>query len=118
MSKIQLFSYVFSIVSAGVVGTAKIDTNNVNLIASAVILLVGGVICWLMKSVLQRTQEKLDIILDQLLPNDPPMKITDSKAKKGGSRRRYIGDLIPTLCCWILTIALFAEIIVQVIFWK
>jgi hypothetical protein len=66
--RFNFFLAFFSIVSAGAIGTIHYEAGKVNVIASAVILLVGGFICWLIRSVLSRSQEKLDIILDHGCP--------------------------------------------------
>lgn len=112
--RFNFFMVFFSIVVAGAIGTIDFSSSKVNLIVSIAVLIVGSVICWLLKSVLKRSQEKLDIILDHLIPAEHPAKIVDERARKGGSRRRFIGELIPTLCCIILTGALVTELVIQV----
>ena len=110
--RFNFFIIFFSVIAAGAINAIQYD-----LLLSGSILSIGLVVCWPLRSVLARSQEKLDIILDQLLPDDHPAKELDRRSRKGGSRRRVIGVTIPLICCWVLTLALFAEIVLQVAKW-
>lgn len=113
--RFNFFLIFFSIVVAGAIAVAPF-----NMPTSCVILAIGNVICWLLRSALNRSQEKLDIILDQILPEahpDHPAIKVDKRSRKGGTRRRLIGETIPLICCWFLTLSLLF-IIAQTSCWK
>jgi hypothetical protein len=97
--RFNYFMLFYSITIAGFVG-AK------NPIYAQIILTIGAIITALFASVLKRSQQKLDIILEDLFNDENhPAKIIDKIAGGSkGSRRRYIGVLIPTICYWTLTI--------------
>jgi hypothetical protein len=89
----------FSLVLAGAL-------NARSQIIMQLILSLGAVATALFASVIARAQEKLDIALRDLT-TDPthPVSIVESRAKKGGSRRRLIGIHIPRLCVAALGVA-------------
>jgi len=99
--RFNFFLVLFSIVIAG-------SVNAKTQVQLRIILGIGTVVGVLFASVLGRSQEKLDLILNDLFTDDShPATIIDKKAKKSGSRRRLIGVWIPRLCCAVL-IVLFA----------
>jgi hypothetical protein len=95
-SRFSFFLVVFSFVLAGAIN-AKIQLH------LQVVLTLGAVVTTLFAAVLGRSQEKLDLILADLF-SDPthPAAIIDTRAKKGGGRRRLIGIWIPRICCGVL----------------
>ena len=78
--RFNFFLVFFSIVLAGAVN-AKTQTH------LQIILGLGSVICVLFAMVLRRSQEKLDLILNDLFTDEShPYTIIDKRAKKCGSR--------------------------------
>lgn len=71
------------------------------------ILVIGAFVCWALALTLRRSQQKLDLILEDLF-SDPthPATIINVRCNDKGSkgRRRIIGYLIPTVCCIVLTV--------------
>jgi disulfide bond formation protein DsbB len=94
--RFNFFVVFFSVVIAG-------SINSKSQFLAAIVLTVGVVIALLFARVLARTQEKLDLILQDLF-TDPshPAKIIDDRATKTTSKRRIIGHTIPRLCCGVL----------------
>jgi disulfide bond formation protein DsbB len=71
------------------------------------ILVIGSFVCWSLALTLRRSQQKLDIILEDLFTDEThPATIVNERCDKTGSRgkRKIIGYWIPTVCCVILTI--------------
>lgn len=94
--RFNFFLVFFSLVVAGAIN-AKLQYQ------LQIILGIGSLICALLASTLERSQEKLDLILSDLFADEThPASIIDRRASKGGSRRRIIGFLIPRLCCALL----------------
>lgn len=83
--RFNFFLVFFSIVLAG--------SMNVKTQAQLQIVLgIGSIICVLFAMVLARSQEKLDLILQDLFSDEShPATIIDRRDSKGGSRRRYLG---------------------------
>ena len=92
----SFFLVVFSIVVAGAINS-KIQLH------LRIVLTLGSVVIGLLSMVLRRTEEKLDLILDDLF-SDPshPAAIINRRARHGGSRRRLIGIWVPRLCLGLL----------------
>ena len=91
----QRFNYFivfYSIIVAGFINTP-------NKIYAQLILTLGTVITVLFASVLNRTQKKLDALLEEIFKDDShPATIADKKVGgSSGSRRRIIGFWIPTI---------------------
>ncbi len=96
--RFNFFLVFFSIVMAGSVN-AKTQPQ------LQIVLGIGSAICVLFAMVLARSQEKLDLCLEDLFTDlSHPAKIIDQRASQGGSRRRVLGIWIPRLCCAILII--------------
>ncbi|MBF8274973.1 MAG: hypothetical protein HW390_46 [Candidatus Brocadiaceae bacterium] len=94
--RFNFFLVFFSLVVAGSIN-AKIQFQ------LQIILGIGSLICTLLASTLERSQEKLDLILKDLFSDEShPATIINKHASKGGSRRRVIGIIIPRLCCTVL----------------
>ena len=108
--RFNFFLLFFSIVSAGAIQTAIEDY----FIISMAILLVGGVILWLLASVLKRGQDKFEIIFGLLDKNHPAI-IVDNMTPKNKSRRKYIGIHIPQCCCLIITLFFVIELFYYII---
>ncbi|RPH29904.1 MAG: hypothetical protein EHM93_16640 [Bacteroidales bacterium] len=108
----QRFNYFllfYSIVIAGFVKTT-------NLVYAQLILTLGAIITILFALVLERSQQKLDIILKDLFEDDShPAKIVDDLAG-GCSRRRIIGIWIPKICYWTLVIGAIAHLVFIIFF--
>jgi len=103
--RFNFFLVFFSIVMAG-------SVNAKTQLQLQLLLGIGVVICVLFASVLRRSQEKLDIILNDLFTDEThPAKIVDMRARPCGSRRRIIGILIPRICCGILILGFVFSII-------
>lgn len=98
--RFHFFLVIFSLVIAGAI-------NSKQQLHLQVILTIGLSVEFLLANLLARSQEKLDLILQDLL-SDPthPAAIIDARATKGGSRRRLVGVWIPRLCCYILAAAM------------
>jgi len=98
VQRFNFFLVFFSIVMAGSVN-AKTQPQ------LEIVWGIGSIICVLFALVLTRSQEKLDLILQDLF-TDPshPATIIDQRSSKGGSRRRVLGIWIPRLCCCILIV--------------
>jgi hypothetical protein len=96
--RFNFFLVFFSLVLAGAVN-AKVQLH------FQLVLTLGAVVTLLFAAVLRRSQEKLELIIDDLR-TDPshPVTIID-KAAKGRSRRKFIGVLIPSICSGILMLA-------------
>jgi hypothetical protein len=95
----SFFLVVFSIVLAGALNS-KVPLH------LKFVLTLGSVVIVLLSTVLRRTEEKLDLILEDLF-SDPthPATIINRRAKQGASRRRLIGLWVPRLCAGVLIIA-------------
>jgi hypothetical protein len=93
------FLVVFSIVLAG-------GLNSRIQFHLKVVLTLGSIVIALLSTVLNRTEEKLDLILADLF-TDPshPATIINSRARPGGSRHRLIGVWVPRLCSALLIVA-------------
>lgn len=100
--RFNFFLVFFSLVMAGAI-------NAKSAVAFQVVLTLGFVVCFLFALVLRRSQEKLDLILTDLMM-DPshPVTLIDRTSNQRGSRRRIIGVHIPTICCLALAAALIA----------
>jgi disulfide bond formation protein DsbB len=94
--RFSFFLVVFSLVLAGAINS-KIQLH------LQIVLTLGAIVTSLFAAVLGRSQDKLDLILADLF-QDPthPATIIDSRARKGGSRRRLIGVWIPRICSAVL----------------
>jgi hypothetical protein len=105
----QRFNYFLLFYSITVAGFV----NAKNVIYAQIILTLGSVITYLFASVLRRSQQKLDIILDDLFKEDShPAKIIDDLAKGCiGSKRRIIGVVIPTICYLTLFIGALLNLV-------
>ena len=94
--RFNFFLVFFSIVLAG-------SVNAKTQVQLQIVLGIGSIICVLFTMVLARSQEKLDLILQDLFSDEShPATIIDRRASKGGSRRQYRGVWIPRLCCTVL----------------
>ncbi len=103
--RFNFFLVIFSLVIAGCFN-AKSQPHLLT------ILIIGAIGTTLLASALARSQEKLDIILEDL-SRDPshPATIINSRSNARGSRRRLIGIWIPRLCCLtLITGALLASV--------
>lgn len=95
--RVNFFLLLFSLVIAGAISSK----NQQHLI---IVLVLGAIICWLLALTIFRSQQKLDLILDELMKNEEhPVAIIDKKAK-GISMRRIIGYIVPISCSISLTI--------------
>ena len=66
------------------------------------ILSLGAFVCWCLTLTLWRSQQKLNLILEDLYTDDThPAKIINERCK-GWSMRRLIGYGIPTVCSSVL----------------
>lgn len=94
--RFNFFLIIFSISIAG-------GINSKTPLHMALVLTAGALVISLLASVLMRTQEKLDLIF-QDIKTDPshPLTIIESRSHKRGSRRRLIGVWIPLFCCMTL----------------
>jgi hypothetical protein len=99
--RFNFFLLFFSLVAAG-------SVNARTQVLFDAILAVGTIVCVLLALVLSRTQQKLELILDDLFTDEShPATIVDRRVRKrGGSRRRLIGLYIPWICCTILVTGL------------
>lgn len=96
--RFNFFLVFFSIIMAG-------SVNAKTQLQLEIVLGIGSIICVLFALVLTRSQEKLDLILEDLLTDSShPATIVDKRSSKGGSRRQIIGIWIPRLCCCILIV--------------
>ena len=97
--RFNFFLVVFSLVIAGAI-------NSKQQVHLQIILMIGLALELSLASLLARSQEKLDLILDDLC-SDPshPIAIINSRARPKGSRRRLVGIWIPRACCGILMLA-------------
>jgi len=96
--RFNFFLVFFSLVLAGAVN-AK-ESMHFKLILS-----LGATVTFAFAAVLRRSQEKLDLILDDLKTDEThPIRIIDKRAK-GRSMRRVIGIWIPTFCVSVLVLA-------------
>jgi hypothetical protein len=94
--RFNFFLVFFSIVIAGAVN-AKLQSH------LHIILGIGFLVCVLLALTLDRSQEKLDLILEELFADEKhPACIINKKATIGCSRRQIIGYTIPRLCCSLL----------------
>ena len=94
--RFSFFLVVFSLVLAGAI-------NSKAQLQLQIVLTLGAIITTLFAAVLGRSQEKLDLILNDLFSDSShPAAIIDSRANKEGSRRRLIGFWIPRICCVVL----------------
>jgi hypothetical protein len=96
----QRFNYFLLFYSISVAGFVNAKSE----FYAQIILTLGAIITFLFASVLQRSQQKLDIILSDLFKDDShPAKIIDELAGGSkGSKRRIIGYWIPLICSWTL----------------
>jgi len=98
----QRFNFMmilFSLVIAGAL-------NSKQQIHLQLILTVGTIVISLFRSVIGRTQEKLDLIIADIYTDEThPATIIERRSKKGGSRRHMIGTYIPWFVTGILIIA-------------
>jgi len=94
--RFNFFLVFFSLVIAG-------SVNSKTQLHLQIILGIGATICVLLATTLARSQEKLDLILNDLY-SDPshPVTIINKRAKPSGSRRKVISSVIPRLCCLLL----------------
>jgi hypothetical protein len=94
----SFFLVVFSIIVAGAIN-AKTQLH------LRIVFTLGSVVIGLLGTVLRRTEEKLDLILEDLF-SDPshPAAIINRRARHGGSRRHLIGIWVPRLCLALLVI--------------
>jgi hypothetical protein len=100
------FSMVFfSLIIAGSLSTKSVDNFKI-------ILSIGSIISWLLSLTIYRAQYKFDLIFEELL-KDPnhPVTIINKLANKGESRRKLIGNTIPTICSAFLTFAAILSLI-------
>lgn len=97
--RFNFFLAIFTLVIAG-------SVNAKQQLHLHVILWLGFAIELALASLLARSQEKLDLTLEDLF-SDPshPVTIINGRAKLGGSRRRLVGIWVPRVCCVILFIA-------------
>ena len=94
--RFSFFLVMFSLVIAGAINTKT-------QLQLQLLLTLGAVVAVMFASVLARSQEKLDLILDELFKDEThPVTIIDRASTKGGSRRRLIGLWIPRLCSVVL----------------
>jgi len=110
----------FMIVFFTVVIGAAINSQEKPLI-QAIIMFVGAPIVVLLSSVIMRTQEKLDIILNLIWTTDPehPSCVTNRLSRPKGSRRKVIGYYIPSICSTVVLCALlYATIRTAILFWS
>ncbi|MBI2843646.1 MAG: hypothetical protein HYX78_09630 [Armatimonadetes bacterium] len=104
-TRFNFFLVFFSVIVAGAVNAKE----QVHL---QLVLGLGAFICLLLSSVLGRSQEKLDLILEDIFQDDShPAAIINNRANREGSRRRLIGVWIPRLCVAVLLIAFVASIV-------
>jgi hypothetical protein len=103
--RFNFFLIFFSLTIAGFVNTH-------NKLYAELILIIGTTILWMLALTLQRSQQKLDIILNQDIFPDPnhPASIINNAAGSSGSKRRIIGIGIPRLCVGILFTASIAHL--------
>jgi hypothetical protein len=103
--RFNFFLVFFSVVLAG-------SVNAKTQIQLQILLGIGSAVSLLFASVLGRSQEKLDLILDDLFDDDShPATIINNRAKKSGSRRRWIGVAIPRVCCAILILGFILSLL-------
>ncbi len=96
--RFNFFLVIFSLVMAGALNAkAQIHLQ--------IVLGIGAIVCSLFASVLTRSQEKLDLILEDLFSDEShPATIINKRSKNGGSRRRVVGIWIPRICSGVLII--------------
>lgn len=96
--RFNFFLVFFSLVVAG-------SVNSKTQFHLQIVLGIGAAICVLLATTLARSQEKLDLILTDLL-SDPshPVTIINNRAKPNGSRRKVISSVIPRVCCLLLLV--------------
>jgi hypothetical protein len=97
----QRFNYFLLFYSITVAGFV----NAKNVIYAQIVLTSGALIVSLLACVLLRSQQKLNHILKDDLFKDishPAKIIDDLAAGKVGSKRNYIGIVIPIICSTIL----------------
>ena len=102
----QRFNFFLIIFSAVIAGAMNAKT----LIQFRFVLVIGSVITTLIGITLERSQEKLDIIINELFKEaSHPVTVVDKLSRRGGTKRRILGILIPRICCSLLTaIAIFS----------
>ena len=95
----QQFSFFLVVVSIVVAGAINAKSQ----LHLRVVLTLGSIVITLLSTVLRRTEEKLDLILEDLY-SDPfhPATIINRRARHGGSRRRLIGLWLPRMCLALL----------------
>jgi len=73
------------------------------------VLSIGAVVTFLFALVLNRTQKKVDLVIEDLFTDAThPITIIENKCGPG-SKRKILGHHIPVLCCGLLFVgALFA----------
>ena len=103
--RFNFFLVFFSLVIAG-------SVNSRTQLHLQIVLGIGTAICVLLATTLARSQEKLDLILDDLF-SDPshPVTIINKRAKPSGSRRKVISSVIPRLCCSLLLVGFVCALI-------
>ncbi len=101
--RFNFFLIFFSLVVAGAL-------NAKSQLHFQIVLTIGGIICGLFAQVLARSQQKLDLILDDLFQDSThPARIIDDRAKPKRGKRKIIGILIPQICVSVLVMgAIFA----------
>lgn len=109
----QRFNFYLLFISLTVVGFAT--TNNK--LYGQLILLIGSVVAWMLTSVLLRSQDKLEYIMEVLFRNHShPAKIIDQMVG-GKSKRRLIGKWIPLVCSIFLTLGFLVHLCYLVSHW-
>jgi hypothetical protein len=107
--RFNFFLIFFSLTIAGFV-------NSDNKLYAELILIFGAIILFMLALTLERSQLKLDIILNQDLYPDPnhPATIINNAAGPSGTKRRIIGVWIPRFCVSILFISAIAHLIYMI----
>ena len=96
--RFNFFLVFFSLVIAGAI-------NAPSQLFFQTILTLGAIICWLLALTIFRSQQKLDVLLKFIFEDSShPAKKADDACKNRGSRRKIIGDIIPTICCTFLSV--------------
>lgn len=91
--RFNFFLIFFSLVVGGALNT-KVQLH------FQLVLTLGTLVCLLFAAVLERSQEKFDLIFKDLHTDlTHPLTIIDRRARSGGSRRKWIGRFIPAVCC-------------------
>ncbi len=100
--RFNFFLVFFSLVLAGAV-------NAKHQIEFQLILTLGAFVTTMFALVLNRSQQKLDLIISDLM-TDPthPVRIIDNLAGRSGGRRQLIGVWIPRFCATVLWVAAVA----------